>query len=148
LGLKPLALILLLAAAAFFFYAEIFFLGVACVLVLLLLVFLDYSERRRSRAAAARAAALRAAAAEQGEEEEEDEDEYEEEKILIRNKVGKIPPVVRLRIKPKSKRRDSWEMTAQDVGDIADTIFGSVYRLFSGRHEHEAEKPWEAGRGR
>jgi flagellar biosynthesis/type III secretory pathway M-ring protein FliF/YscJ len=144
--LNPLAYLLLLAAAAFFFYSDIFFLGVACILLLVVFLLLDASARRR-RAAQWAAAQARAAAQAQAEEEEEEE-EGEEERILIRHKVGKIPPVMRLRIRPKSKRRSSWEMTTQDLGDIMDTVFGSVFRLVTGAHEHEAEKPWEAGRGR
>ena len=146
--MNALGYFLLLGCAVFFFYEDIFFLGVACVALLVIIVTMDYSQRRR--ASAARAAALRAMQARQEEEEEDeyDEDEYEEEKILIRNMVGKIPGVMRLRIKPKSKRRNTWEMTMQDVGDIADTVFGSAFRLISGGHEHEQEKPWEAGRGR
>ncbi len=146
--MNALGYLLLLGFAVYFFYADIFFLGVASVALLVILVVMDYSQRRR--ASAARTAALRAMQARQEEEEEDeyDEDEYEEEKILIRNKVGKIPGVMRLRIKPKSKRRNTWEMTAQDVGDIADTVFGSVFRLFSGAHEHEGKTPWDAGRGR
>lgn len=142
--MNPLAYLLLLACALFFFYADILFLGVACLLLLVIIAVLDYSRRR---AATARAAALRAAQASE-EEEEYDEDEYEEEKILIRNKIGKIPPTMHIRIKPKSKRRNTWEMSMQDVGDMMDTVLGTVFRLVSGGHAHEGEKPWKAGRGR
>jgi hypothetical protein len=149
LFLNAFGYLVLLAAAVFFFYVDVFFLGVACVLLVIVLAAMDYSRRRR--VAAAREAAFRAAQAQAAAEEDEDEydsDEYEEEKILIRNKIGKIPPVMRLRIKPKSTRRNTWEMTMQSTGDVLDSVFGTLYRLVSGTHEHEGETAWEAGRGR
>jgi hypothetical protein len=138
----------LIALAAFFFYSDSFLLGVACAASLLLLFFVESNARNKRRAAAWRAAQARAAQSAAEEEEEDDEDEYEEEKILIRNKVGKIPNVMHLRIKPKSKRRNTWEMTAQSTGDVLDSVFGSLFRLVAGKHEREGAKPWEAGRGR
>ena len=143
--------LVLIALAAVFFYSDLFFLGVACAVAVPLLFFIESNSRNKRRAAAfsaARARAAQAAAEEDEGEDEYDPDEYEEEKILIRNKVGKIPNVMHLRIRPKSKRRSSWEMTAQDLGDVMDTVVGSVFRLASGKHEAEGKKPWEAGRGR
>jgi len=144
--------LVLIALAALFFYADIFFLGVACAAAVPLLFFIESNARNKRRRAAAfsaaRARAAQAAAEEDEDEDEYDPDEYEEEKILIRNKVGKIPSTMHLRIRPKSKRRSSWEMTAQDLGDVMDTVVGSVFRLVSGKHEAEGRKPWESGRGR
>lgn len=141
----------LIVLAAFFFYADLFFLGVSCAAALIILLFVETTGRRRRREAAfaaAQARAAQAAAEEEDDGDEYDPDEYEEEKILIRNKVGKIPNVMHLRIKPKSKRRNTWEMTMQSTGDVMDSVFGSLYRLVAGKHEREGAKPWQAGRGR
>jgi flagellar biosynthesis/type III secretory pathway M-ring protein FliF/YscJ len=147
--LNALGYVLLVALAALFFYVDVFFAGVACALLLVFFALSDFLSRRRRRAAAFAAARARAAAqAAEEEEEEEDDEEYEEEKILIRHKVGAIPKTMHLRIKPKSKRRNTWEMTMQSTGDVMDSVFGSLYRLAAGKHEHEGRKPWQAGRGR
>lgn len=74
--------------------------------------------------------------------------EEEDEPIIYKQHPPKFPRVLRIRIRPKAKRRSSWEKAMAGVGDVMDTIFASGYRALTGKHEEKETEPWLAGRGR
>lgn len=75
-------------------------------------------------------------------------EEEEEEPIVLKQHPPKYPKTLYVRIRPKAKRRSSWEKSMAGVGDVIDTVFASAYKFFTGEHAEKETEPWLAARGR
>lgn len=68
--------------------------------------------------------------------------------IVVKSSAAKIPSTIKVKIKDHWGGTSSWEDTSKGIGEIANTFFGTLYRIIAGEHEEEDTDPNEGVRGR
>lgn len=68
--------------------------------------------------------------------------------IMVKSSAAKIPSTIKVKVKDPWGGTTSWEDTSKGIGEIANTFFGTLYRLATGEHEESDTDQNEGVHGR
>ena len=67
--------------------------------------------------------------------------------IVVKSSAAKIPATIRVKVKDPWGNTTSYEDFARGAGEMANTFFGTLYRVVTGEHDEAGTEQDESARG-